>query len=109
MAALTSNDPAFQPGFADADTSVVAAVPLYGRYDWFSTEGNGRRNLMKMLERWVVKRSLAEHHDVFIDASPIRRVHAGAPPLLVLHDSPRAYQSVDAVEAFLSRVHETRG
>ena len=28
MAALTPNDPAFQPGFEDADTSVTAAITL---------------------------------------------------------------------------------
>ena len=32
MAALTPNDPAFQPGFEDADTVVSAAVCLYGYY-----------------------------------------------------------------------------
>ncbi len=32
MAALTPNDPAFQPGFEDADTAVSAAVCLYGYY-----------------------------------------------------------------------------
>ena len=32
MAALTANDPVFQPGFEDADTSVSAAVCLYGFY-----------------------------------------------------------------------------
>jgi acetyl esterase/lipase len=30
MAALTPNDPAFQPGFEDADTSVSGAITLYG-------------------------------------------------------------------------------
>jgi acetyl esterase/lipase len=32
MAALTPNDPAFQPGFEAADTAVSAAVCLYGYY-----------------------------------------------------------------------------
>jgi acetyl esterase/lipase len=32
LAALTPNDPAFQPGFEQADTSVTAAVCLYGYY-----------------------------------------------------------------------------
>ena len=32
LAALTPGDPAFQPGFEDADTSVSAAVCLYGYY-----------------------------------------------------------------------------
>jgi acetyl esterase/lipase len=30
LAALTPNDPAFQPGFEDADTSVTAAIGLNG-------------------------------------------------------------------------------
>ena len=37
LAALTMNDPALQPGFEDADTSIVAAIPLYGDYDWLDT------------------------------------------------------------------------
>ena len=32
MAALTPNEPTFQPGFEDADTAVSAAVCLYGYY-----------------------------------------------------------------------------
>ena len=39
LAALTPNDPEWQPGFEDADTSVVAAVGIYGRYDWFKHQG----------------------------------------------------------------------
>ncbi len=31
-AALTPRAPAFQPGFEDADTSVTAAICLYGYY-----------------------------------------------------------------------------
>ena len=46
LAALTPDDPQYQPGFEDADTSVVAAVPIYGRYDWFSTKGPGRREFV---------------------------------------------------------------
>ncbi len=42
LAALTPNDPLWQPGFESVDTSVVAAVPVYGRYDWFTGEGSGR-------------------------------------------------------------------
>lgn len=44
LAALTPNDPKFQPGFEDADTSVMAAVPFYGRYDWYSTEAPDARS-----------------------------------------------------------------
>lgn len=85
LAALTPNDPAFQPGFEDADTSVVAAVPVYGRYDWFSTAGDGRREFVELLEKFVVKRKFATNRDIYVDASPIRRLRADAPPFFVLH------------------------
>ncbi|HMC72049.1 MAG TPA: alpha/beta hydrolase, partial [Mycobacteriales bacterium] len=34
LVALTQNDPEYQPEFEDADTSVYAAVPYYGVYDF---------------------------------------------------------------------------
>src|ERR1700736_703149 len=85
LAALTPNDPAFQPGFEEADTSVVAAVPIYGRYDWYSTEGEGRPEFIKFLEKFVVKKSFKMHRQVYVDASTIARVHSDAPPFFVLH------------------------
>ncbi|QNI06679.1 alpha/beta hydrolase [Mycobacterium kubicae] len=85
LAALTPNDPKFQPGFEEADTSVVAAVPVYGRYDWFSTEGEGRPEFVWLLEKLVVKKELSTDRDVFLDASPIRQIKPDAPPFFVLH------------------------
>ena len=85
LAALTPNDPKFQPGFEDADTSVAAAVSVYGRYDWFSTEGEGRSEFVGLLEKFVVKRKFATHRNVYLDASPIRRLRADAPPFFILH------------------------
>jgi acetyl esterase/lipase len=85
LAALTAGDPRFQPGFEDADTSVAAAVPVYGRYDLFSTHGEGRREFVRLLEMLVMKRKLSTHRDVFVDASPIQHMHAEAPPFFVLH------------------------
>jgi acetyl esterase/lipase len=38
MAALTPNDPRFQPGFEPADTSVTAAICLYGYYGSLDTD-----------------------------------------------------------------------
>ena len=67
-AALTADDPQFQPGFEDVDTSVVAAVP-YGRYDWVSAQGNGRKEFLAFLQKFVVKKP--------IQANPagVRRAH----------------------------------
>ncbi len=85
LAALTAGDPKFQPGFEDADTSVVAAVPYYGRYDWYSTEADGRAEFVEVLERLVVKHKLDTHRHIYLDASPIRYVRPDAPPFFVLH------------------------
>ena len=56
--ALTAGDPAFQPGFEDADTSVDACVPFYGVYDMTAGRGTSRydKGLMTLLERRVFKR-----------------------------------------------------
>lgn len=85
LVALTDDDPQYQPGFEDADTSVVAAVPIYGRYDWYSSTGPGRREFIYFLQRLVVKKRITENRQIYLDASPIRHVRADAPPFFVLH------------------------
>ncbi len=104
LTALTQNDPEFQPGFEDADTSVVAAVPVYGRYDWYSDEGPGRREFVGFLRLLVTKLDPRTHRQVYLDASPIERIRPDAPPFFVLHgvnDSlipvPEAREFVDAL------------
>lgn len=84
LVALTAGDASLQPGFEGADTSVQAAVSFYGVYDWTGTQGV-RRDMVPFLERKVVKARIREHRDVFVQASPIDRVHAGAPPFFLLH------------------------
>jgi acetyl esterase/lipase len=85
LAALTQNDPQWQPGFEHADTSVVAAVPIYGRYDWFTTKGNGRREFVGLLQKMVVKKPFKQNRQVYLDASPITKIRPDAPPFFILH------------------------
>jgi acetyl esterase/lipase len=101
LAALTPNDPAYQPGFEDADTSVAAAVPLYGRYDWVSTQGEGRREFIALLQKFVVKKPILQHRDVYIDASPIRRLSADAPPFFIVHGQDDSIIPVDEAREFV--------
>jgi acetyl esterase/lipase len=104
LAALTPNDPKYQPGFEDADTSVAAAVPIYGRYDWFSTEGEGRPEFVSLLEKFVVKRGFASHRDLYVDASPIRRLQADAPPFFVLHGRDDSLIPVGEAQEFIEEL-----
>ncbi|MFV9635054.1 alpha/beta hydrolase [Mycobacterium neumannii] len=85
LAALTPDDPQWQPGFEDADTSVAAAVPIYGRYDWVSARGSGRKEFIGFLQKFVVKKPISEHKQTYVDASAIMRVRSDAPPFFVLH------------------------
>ena len=104
LAALTPNDPKYQPGFEDADTSVAAAVPVYGRYDWFTTEGEGRREFVELLERLVVKRKFDIHRDIYVDASSIRRLRADAPPFFVLHGHDDSLIPVGEAQEFVEEL-----
>ncbi|MCV7399937.1 alpha/beta hydrolase [Mycobacterium fragae] len=106
LAALTPNDPAFQPGFEDADTSVVAAVPLYGRYDWVGTHGEGRSQFMTFLQRFVIKQRLDDHRDIYIDASPIRRVRADAPPFFIVHGQDDSIIPVGEAREFVAAMRD---
>lgn len=84
LAALTPNDPRFQPGFEDADTTLQAAVPYYGVYDFTDFE-NMHELMLPFLEHFVLKARHADRPERFKAASPISYVHSEAPPFFVLH------------------------
>lgn len=106
LAALTPDDPSYQPGFEEADTSVVAAVPIYGRYDWYSDDGRGRGQFITFLERLVVKKPIADNRRVFEDASPIRRLRPDAPPFFVLHGTNDVVIPVGEAREFVDAFRE---
>jgi acetyl esterase/lipase len=86
LAGLTENDPAFQPGFEGADTSVSAAVPFYGIYDLVDDDVVYWKPFRSwVLETIVFKRPVSEERELYVAASPRYRVHEDAPPFLVLH------------------------
>jgi acetyl esterase/lipase len=98
LLALTAGDPAFQPGFEAADAAVDACVPFYGVMDMTgSEEGAGRYGpgLLELLEKSVMKTTLAEHPEIFEAASPTERVRADAPPFFVLQGANDTLVPVD--------------
>ncbi|ORB62391.1 alpha/beta hydrolase [Mycolicibacterium tusciae] len=106
LAALTPNDPQWQPGFEDADTSVVAAVPIYGRYDWFTSHGSGRKEFIAFLQKFVVKKPFAQNKETYLDASSIRRLRADAPPFFILHGQDDSIIPVGEGREFASALRE---
>lgn len=104
LAGLTPNEPEFQPGFEEADTSVAAVVPIYGRYDLFSTDREGRREFVELLERFVIKQKFSTHRNVYLNASPIRHTHADAPPFFVIHGQDDSLIPVAEAQEFVDEL-----
>lgn len=78
MAALTPNDPAFQPGFAHQDTSVTAAVCLYGYY--------------------------GDHALTVPPASPLAYTNAGTPPFFIAYGTNDIGTSEEAAAQFAEQL-----
>ncbi len=85
LAAFTPGDPAYQPGFEDADTAIQAAIPMYGVYRWDNDTGTSDPGLVEMLERVVVGHPRSGNEQVFRQASPLHRIAAEAPPFFLSH------------------------
>ena len=77
LAALTPNDPAFQPGFEHADTSVIAAVCVYGYYGIYYGHDP--------LER--------------PSSSPLLHRAGAAPPFFLAHGDRDSYVHVSGAQA----------
>jgi acetyl esterase/lipase len=105
LLALSAGDPSFQPGFEDADTSVAGCVPFYGVYDFTNASGcQPNDGLQRFLERMVMKTSLADHRGEWERASPLHRVHAGAPPFFVVHGTHDSLTPVEEARLFTERL-----
>ncbi|MCP4003446.1 MAG: alpha/beta hydrolase [bacterium] len=107
LAALTPNDPAFQPGFEDVDTKIAAAVPFYGVYDFLDRhEIRGSMSMKPMLERMVLKCSPEESRDVWENASPIARVSDQAPSFFVIHGTHDSLVFIEEARVFVDALRE---
>jgi acetyl esterase/lipase len=104
LAALTPDDPGYQPGFEHVDTRVRAAVVWYGAYDFTNRLGTWAPHEMRMLEHRVMQRRLADEPAEFAKASPIDRVRPDAPPFLVLHGDIDSLAPVAEAREFVSRL-----
>ncbi|HEX3796729.1 MAG TPA: alpha/beta hydrolase [Acidimicrobiales bacterium] len=112
LLALSAGDPAFQPDFEAADTSVDACIPFYGVMDMTGAdEGSGRYGpgMLELLEKRVMKTSAADHPETFRDASPTYRVRADAPPFFVLHGQNDTLVPVDVARNFVAALRAVSG
>jgi acetyl esterase/lipase len=105
MLALTQNEPRFQPGFEDADTSVQACVPFYGAYDLANVldTRSGRNRADYFLNKMVFKSS---DPAVARDATPLLHVHDDAPPFFVIHGTHDSLVPVAEARELVRRLRE---
>jgi acetyl esterase/lipase len=106
LAALTPNHAPFQPGFADADTRVQAAIPFYGVYDFTRTDRALHPMMLPFLETKVMKRSRSDSLDCFRAASPISYAGPHAPPFFVLHGINDSFIPLQQARSFTARLRE---
>ncbi|MEY2462526.1 MAG: hypothetical protein QOH64_664 [Acidimicrobiaceae bacterium] len=106
LAALTAGDRDFQPGFEDDDTSVAAAVPFYGVYDFTNRHGTSRSDILPFLEKRVFKSALADDRARWEQASPISHVRADAPPFFVLHGTNDSLVPVEQARTFVDELRK---
>lgn len=103
LAALTPNDPVWQPGFEDADTSITVAAPHYGVYDMAGS--TGLRSAILMRDRFlaprIFQRRYTDDPEIFEAASPILRITPEAPDFLVVHGEIDTLVPVDQARAFV--------
>jgi len=100
LAALTANDPVFQPGFEDADTSVRAAVPLYGVYDLLDRAGDSPAQQEEFLSRIVIGAPQHEAYEVWDQGSPLSQLRPDAPPIFVVHGGIDTFTNHEQARAF---------
>jgi acetyl esterase/lipase len=107
LAAVSANDPRFQPGFEHVDTRLAAAVPFYGVYDFLDRFGiRGSQKMEPFLARTVLKCTPDENPELWEAASPIAHVSAEAPPFLLVHGTYDSLVWIEEMRAFQKALAE---
>lgn len=105
LVALSANDPDWQPGFEEVDTSVQACVPFYGVYDFTNHHAAQRHDgLSDFLERMVMKTSRDQDRAGWEKASPLHRIHPGVPPCFVVHGTHDSLTAVEEARLFVEQL-----
>jgi acetyl esterase/lipase len=88
LAAVTANAAEFQPGFENRDTSVQAAVPFYGVYDWVDKDGwRLGTDMQDLLIKYVMPKNTQPGDAIWEHSSPLYQAgsHDNIPPMYLIH------------------------
>lgn len=107
MLALTPNDPRFQPGFESADTHILAAIPLYGAFDFVSKMESKAAGFARWLfEDVVIKKRYQDDPEHFHMMEPWRHVSKAAPPTLIVHGQSDSLVSINDSRLLYNKLSE---
>lgn len=104
LAALTPNEGVLQPGFEQADTSVVAAVPFYGVYDLLDHSPKAPKEQEEFLTKIVIGASPEQAPQVWREGSPINWLRQDAPPFFVLHGAIDTFTPPSTARTFATEL-----
>jgi acetyl esterase/lipase len=107
LVALAPERPAdAEETIADPPAPLAGCLSFYGVYDFTDRETGHPPQLLRLLERRVMKALRAEQADVFVDASPSSHVRADAPPFVVVHGRNDTLVPVTTARAFVLALTE---
>ncbi len=110
LLALTSEDPTWRPDDVDvADWALAGAIPFYGVLEMTGDERFWRglgAGIRRLLEHRVVQVPLEGHEDLYESLSPLSRIHADAPPFLVVQGVVDTLVDVNVARGFVERFRE---
>lgn len=109
LVALAADDPAWGAP-AGADLSVRGCLSFYGVLEMTGDEELWRglgRGLRQLLEHRVFGESVEAARERFEAASPLHRLHPGAPPFLVVQGRTDTLVEVNVARAFVARLRAT--
>lgn len=103
LAALTPNRAQWQPGFEDVDTTVQAAVPFYGVYDFLDRyDIRTGMSMDGIIADKVMQCSKEGNRELWDECSPLSHVSAEAPPMYIIQGSHDSLVWVEEARVFVS-------
>jgi acetyl esterase/lipase len=105
---LTANRPELQEDSPDTDTSLQAAVPFYGVYDFLVryNQHPNRETFDRFFQDRIMHESVEANPDLWDLASPVAQVHAAAPPFMVLHGTHDSLAVVQDARVFVQKLRD---
>ena len=106
LAALLPTRSDLQPGFESVETSVKAAVPVYGRYDFLGRDESPevQKLFVQFLTRYIMPSPPEAMPELWELASPVSQVHADAPPFFIIQSGYDCVVPVAGARIFAERL-----